>query len=212
MVAELSTTQAGHCTLYELEDNLQALVNTIDVVEERSTRALILQEIGEALPQTQAKRDAVVAFLRQCEAQQKFADAEIERIQNRRLFIGRVRAELESYLVQLIDEFAEPDRRGIKRLAGNFSSMRIQKNPDSVMIVDDKALPLAWKDVVLTMPAHVWEALLERLDLGERALFEQKVKKSEFKPDKRGIAGELKKGTEIPGADLLFGELRLVIE
>ena len=100
----------------------------------------------------------------------------------------------------------------IKRMTGHFSSMRIQKNPDSVIVFDETALPLCWKDVVLTLPAHVWEALLQRLHLSERAIFEQKVKKTEFKPDKRGLAGELKKGTEVPGADLKFGELRLVIE
>jgi len=33
-----------------------------------------------------------------------------------------------------------------------------------VVITDENALPLGFKDVVLTMPAHVWEALLERLE------------------------------------------------
>ena len=65
--------------------------------------------------------------------------------------------------------------------------------------------------VVLTMPAYVWEALLQRLATDERALFEQKVKKSEFKADKKAIGNGLKKGVEIPGADLKFGDLRLVI-
>ena len=98
----------------------------------------------------------------------------------------------------------------MKRLEGNISSMRIQKNPDSVVITDEYALPLAFKDVVLTMPAHVWEALLERLEKDERASFEARVKKTEIKPDKRVLASELKNGGEIPGADLKFGDLRLV--
>jgi hypothetical protein len=200
------------CTLYELEDTLQAFVDTIAMAEEPATRDAILAEIGQALKKTKEKRDAVVGFLGHCEQQQKFADAEIERIQKRKALITRVRSELECYMVQVIDEFAAPDRKGIKRLAGNFSSMRIQKNPDSVSITDDQALPVAWKDVVLTMPAYAWEALLQRLDLEDRGVFDRQVKKREFKPDKRAIAGELKNGTEIPGADLKFGELRLVIE
>src|SRR5260370_32951749 len=200
------------CTLYELEDTLQVFVDTIALAEEPAAGDAILAEIGQALKKTKEKRDAVVAFLRHCEQQQKFADAEIERIQKRRALITRARVELECYLVRVIDQFAAPDRRGIKRLDGNFSSMRIQKNPDSVAITDEQALPAAWKDVVLTMGAHVWEALLQRLALEDRAVFERQVKKSEFKPDKRAIAGELKNGTEIPGADLKFGELRLVID
>ena len=127
-------------------------------------------------------------------------------------FIGRARGELEAYLVQVVEEFAPPDRRGVKRLEGNLSSLRVQRNPDSVIVYDDQALPDAWKDVLLTMPAYVWEALLGRLGSEERATFEKGIKRKEFRADKRALAPELKKGVEIPGADLSFGELRLVIE
>jgi hypothetical protein len=211
MATELVPIQKTGLTLYEVEDNLASLANTFEVVEEAEAKRLILDEIGQAIRRVKEKRDAVVGFLRHCEAQQKFADLEIERLKIRRERIARFQAEFEQYLVSLIDQFAIPDRRGVKRLEGNFSSMRIQKNPDSVVITDEKALPVAWKDVVLTMPAHVWEALLERLDKGERRVFEEKVKKCEFKPDKRAVAGELKNGEQIPGADLKFGELRLVL-
>jgi hypothetical protein len=211
MGAELISIRTQSCTLYELEDTLQAFANTMALAEEPPVREQILDEIGHALRKTKDKRDRVVEFLRHCEQQQKFADAEIERIQERKRVIARVCEELTCYLVQVIDQFAIPDRRGIKRLEGNLSSMRIQKNPDSVLITDEQTLPVAWKDIVLTMPAHVWEALLQRLTKDERALFEQKVKKREFKPDKKAIANELKNGVEIPGADLKFGDLRLVI-
>jgi len=211
MATELIPIQKTGLTLYEVEDNLAALANTFEVVEEAEAKRLILDEIGQAIRRVKEKRDAVVGFLRHCEAQQKFADLEIERLKTRRERIARFQAEFEQYLVSLIDQFAIPDRRGVKRLEGNFSSMRIQKNPDSVVITDEKALPVAWKDVVLTMPAHVWEALLERLDKDERRVFEEKVKKCEFKPDKRAVGSELKNGEQIPGADLKFGELRLVL-
>ncbi len=211
MATELIPIQKTGLTLYEVEDNLAALANTFEVVEEAEAKRLILDEIGQAIRRVKEKRDAVVGFLRHCEAQQKFADLEIERLKSRRERIARFQAEFEQYLVSLIDQFAIPDRRGVKRLEGNFSSMRIQKNPDSVVITDEKALPVAWKDVVLTMPAHVWEALLERLETDDRRVFEEKVKKCEFKPDKRAVAGELKNGEQIPGADLKFGEWRLVL-
>jgi len=84
MTTELMTTQTRTCTIYELEDNLAALVNTIDLVEDESARQLILDEIGTALRQTREKHDAVVAFLRHCDLQKKFADAEIKRLQRRK--------------------------------------------------------------------------------------------------------------------------------
>jgi hypothetical protein len=119
---------------------------------------------------------------------------------------------LERYLTQIIERFAESDPRGIRRLDVNFSSMRKQKNADSVLIADDRTLPVAWKDIVITLPAYSWEALFQRLDLEHGAVFEQEVKKAEFKPDKRTIGCELKKGEQIEGAQLKAGDLRLVIE
>ena len=127
------------CTLYELEDNLQALVNSIELAEDPADRESILEEIGQALRRTVEKRDAVMAFLRHCQAQQKFADSEIERIQKRKASIARLQEELETHLVQVVERYAKPDRRGVQRLEGNFSSLRIQKNPDSRLSVFPEA-------------------------------------------------------------------------
>ena len=130
---------------------------------------------------------------------------------NGRQLIARVQEELESYLIQVVEQYAPRDRRGTQRLEGNFSSLRIQKNPDSVLITDIEAVPSAFKQAILTMPAYVWEALLQSLDAEERKVFESRIDKLELKPDKKALAAELKRGTQIPGADLKFGDLRLVI-
>ena len=211
MGTELVKSQANQCTLYEIEDSLAAFANTIDLAPDEPTRQLVLDEIGHALRKAKDKRDAVVAFLRHCEQQQEFADAEMERIERRKEFIARVQEELERYVVGVIEQFAAPDRRGIKRLEGNVSSLRIQKNPDSVLITDVTAIPLAHKDVVLTMPAYVWEALLQIVGATDRKEFESRVERLEYKPDKKAIAAELKEGVAVPGADLKFGDWRLVI-
>jgi Siphovirus Gp157 len=210
MATQLVPRPTG-CTLYELEDDLQALVNSVDLAEEPSTREAILEDIGQALRKTVEKRDAVVAFLRHCEMQLRFADAEIDRIQKRKASMTRLQQELESQLVCVVERYAKPDRRGVQRLEGNFSSLRIQKNPDSVLITDVEAIPLAFKQVILAMPAYVWEALLQTLGLEDRKEWETRVKKLEFKPDKKAISAELKSGTDIPGADLKYGDWRLVI-
>jgi hypothetical protein len=211
MATEIVKSANNACTLYELEDHLQALSNSIALAEDEPTRQIILDEIGQALRRTKEKRDAVVAFLRQCEVQQKFADAEIERIEKRKAFIASVQAQLGNYVVRLIEQLAPADRKGIQRLEGNVSSMRIQKNPDSVLIMDLNAIPLAYKHVTVTMPAYVWEALLGRVGAEDRKVFESRVEKVESRPDKKAIAVELKNGTTITGADLKFGGHRLVL-
>lgn len=211
MGAELAVTQPNQCTLYEIEDSLAAFADTIDLAPDEPTRQLVLDEIGHALRRAKDKRDAVVAFLRHCQQQQEFADAEMERIERRKDFIARIQEELERYVIAVIEQFAVPDRRGIKRLEGNVSSLRIQKNADSVLITDVTAIPRAHKDVVLTMPAYVWEALLQIVGPTDRKEFESRVTRIEHKPDKKAIAAELKGGITVPGADLKFGDWRLVI-
>ncbi len=211
MALQLVAARAGSFTLYEIEDNLQALIDSIDAAEEPASREAILEEIGQTLRQTKVKRDAVVAFLRHCETQKQFADEEIERIQKRKAFISRVKEELENRLIQIVEQFAVPDRKGVKRLEGNCSSLRIQKNPDAVLVIDANLVPSAFKSAVLTMPAYVWEALLQCLSTDDRKEFESLVEKLEFKPDKKAIGAELKDGTDVPGADLAFGQWRLVI-
>ena len=211
MATQVVPMRQRNCTLYEVEDNLQLLVNSIELAEEPSSREAILEEISQTLRKTREKRDAVVAFLRHCELQQEFADQEIARLQKRRAFIALVQQELELRVIDVIQEFAAPDRKGVKRLEGNCSSMRIQKNPDSVLVMDPHLVPPAFKAAVVTMPAYVWDALLACLDPEERKEFEPLIGKLEFKPDKKAIGAELKSGTQIPGADLAFGSWRLVL-
>jgi hypothetical protein len=208
---ELVRTHANNCTLYDIEDSLAAFVNSVELALDEPARQVVLDEIGQALRKAKDKRDAIAAFLKHCEQQQEFADAEIERIGKRKAFIARVQEELERYVVQVIEQFAVPDRRGVQRLEGNVSSLHIQKNPDSVLITDLNAIPAAYKHVILTMPAYVWEGLLNCVGLDDRKEFESRVEKTEYRPDKKAIAGELKNGVEITGADLRFGGHRLVI-
>ena len=118
MTQALVGARAGSCTLYQVEDDLQAWVNSLDGAEQESSRQEILQAIGQAVRLAREKRDAVAGFLRHCADQEEFADAEIQRIEIRKAFIVRARRELEAYLVQVVEEFAPPDRWGVKRLEG----------------------------------------------------------------------------------------------
>src|ERR1700687_1309045 len=108
MAAQIVPLRPSQCTLYELEDNLQALVNCIDLAEEPWSRRASLEEIGQALRKTREKRDAVVGFLRHCELQQEFADAEIARIEKRKAYIAHVQEELERRAISVIEQFAVP--------------------------------------------------------------------------------------------------------
>jgi len=108
--------------------------------------------------------------------------------------MAHVRSELEWYLTQIIERFAEPDRRAIRRLEGNFSSMRIQKNPDSVQIIRRPGTPDGMEGYRNNHACLFPGTLFKWLDLEYRAVFEQEVKKAECKPDKKSIGCEVEKG------------------
>jgi len=211
MATDIALRPSTTCTLYGIEDTLAALVTSIDLCESAEARTAILADIGEALRTAREKRDRIVAFLRHCADQENFADEEIARLEKRKQQIGRVRGELEQYVIGVIQRFVAPDRKGIQRLDGNVSAMRLQKNPDAVLVTDIALVPLAFKDAVVTLPAYAWEALLNRVGSEDRKEFERLVKRLEYRPDKRELAKELKAGTTIAGADLQFGDMRLVV-
>ena len=56
---ELVRTQAGNCTLYEIEDTLAVFAATIDLAPDDATRQLALDQVGHAL--RKAKHAARVA-------------------------------------------------------------------------------------------------------------------------------------------------------
>jgi uncharacterized protein YjcR len=112
----IQAPQALQLNLYAIEDNLAALANSFELVADDEARQLILDEIGQALRQAKDKRDAVVGFLRHCEAQQRFADKEIERIKSRRDRIAQFQTEFEQYIVRMIEEWRCSRCRKTKRL------------------------------------------------------------------------------------------------
>jgi len=62
---------ARACTVYDIEDHLLALANTVELVDEPDARTAILAEIGQQLRVARDKRDRAVAFLRHCTEQQR---------------------------------------------------------------------------------------------------------------------------------------------
>src|SRR5580693_5286788 len=62
MATALIANETAGCTLYEPEDNLQAFVNSIDLVQEPAIREFILEKIGQEVRRVKEKRDAVVRW------------------------------------------------------------------------------------------------------------------------------------------------------
>jgi hypothetical protein len=168
-------------TLYEAEDNLLALLNSLEIAEGMAQEAEVLEEIRTAWLAAAEKRDRVCQFLAHLEAQQEFAAAEMKRLKERKDQMERIQERLEGYVVQVIRSFGLDAKNRYPKLEGLTSTLSIRSCPDSVKILDESLVPLEFKTVTISETV-----------------------------DKRAIGARLDTGASVPGADLATGKFRLV--
>src|ERR1022692_4054518 len=89
-------------TLYQIEDDLQALVNSEDLVTPEQEREF-KQNLAEQLRTAVAKRQRVGEFLRFCELQQESCDKEIARIQALKATYAVAQERMEEYVIHTIE-------------------------------------------------------------------------------------------------------------
>ena len=83
-------------TLYELEQHLQAMADTVDLVEPEREREFATQ-FEAALRTAVDKRDRVGQFLAHVDSQIHLADQELKRLKERKAGLERVRERVEGY-------------------------------------------------------------------------------------------------------------------
>ena len=199
-------------SLYQIEQELAALIDTESMVDSPEQRMAILADIGQAHEAALAKRDRVIAFLRTLEHRIEEADKEIDRISRLRDSWKLGKKRVESYICRVIEEFAPESRRGPKKLEGRFGVLSLAKNPDSVEILDGSLVPLEFKDVTIRLSGEEYSTLLSRLE--SAGLLEEGVllaSRSQSAARKADIKRAFSQGQEVQGADLRYGDSRLVL-
>lgn len=192
-------------TLYELEDNLVALMDTEGCVEDEETRLALLDEIAQATEAAIQKRNGVIRFLRHLDLQIGNVDAEIERLKALKDSYERGKDRVAKYVVRVIEGLPEP-KRGTRKLEGSCGVLSIAKNPDKCEITDEAYVPGQYKDVTVTMSASEWFYIEERLD------GKVQVKRMATTVRKSDVKADIQRGVVIPGAGIVAGEKRLVVK
>jgi hypothetical protein len=214
-------------SLYDVEDHLAAMADTAEMVsldEEQS----FLAEFQTVLTAAAEKRDRVGQFFAHCESQVTLAHQEIDRLKKRKGFYQRAIERMEGYVTMVIVSLG-PDAKGkLKRLEGNTSTFRVQRNPSTVAIENDAAVPKKYKAATVTLPAEIWEAVVDAVPLELRAQVLDAVKRAEVTISKTALNAAIAEAvptwkdllkeqnaicTEaVPGAAIMAGSLRLVRE
>jgi hypothetical protein len=150
--------------LYDIEQHLAALIDTEDTVtpeQEEEYR----QEFERVLLTAIDKRDRVGQFLAHCEAQVTFAEVEIKRLTMRKQFFTSRVEKLEQYISHTIISLGKDAKGQWKKLEGQTVTFSLRRNPPSVEITDEAAVPHRVKNATVTMPAEIWDSVLDSLDM-----------------------------------------------
>ncbi len=196
---------APHMTLYELEDQLCALIDTAEMVTPEEQEAFFLQ-VQETLNAAVEKRDRVGQFLTHLEAQAALADAEIRRLQERKARYQKMFEHMEQYVIRVIQGLGQDAKGKWQKLEGKTITLSIAKCPDSVEIVEDGLIPPEYKTITVTLPLPQWQELLDSLDLEQAGKIEDAVKTAKYAVSKTQIKAAL----PVAGAKLVNDKYRLV--
>jgi hypothetical protein len=212
-------------TMWDLETNLAALADSVETVEPEQEQQF-LEDFRHALIEAREKRDRVAGFLAYCEALAEMASKEITRLQKRRDFFTRTVERVEGYVELILRNLGKDAKGKWLKLEGNTSSFSLKNLPPSTPITDEAAVPKAYKTVNVTLPAPLWEQMVDSLDieLANQVLDEVKklnsavVKATVKEAIEQRIPNwkELLKSqpsvfcAEVPGAAIAAGGTRLV--
>ncbi|HLH43120.1 MAG TPA: siphovirus Gp157 family protein [Bryobacteraceae bacterium] len=214
-------------TLYEIEDSLQALIETGDSVTPEMEDAF-QAELSAALHTAASKRDRVAQFLAFCDSQKALAKQEIDRIRKRQAAFEKAAERLESYVVAVIKSLGADEKGRYRKLEGNSATLSIKRNPASTSIEDDSLIPLRFKDASVTArcPADRWVAAVEEISAAWSGMLETMQFSDDAKQlmslllDGRNVTYSTRKadvkkaiesGEDVPGADLDIDNYSLVV-
>lgn len=199
-------------TLYELESELAAWADTLDLAETAEDRAEIQARIAEYLQQATGKRDRFAQFLAHLDQQIELAKSEEERLQSRQRRIESIQTRLKEYAVRVMETL------GVRKLEGNTSTLALRGKPPSVLIRDQNAIPAEYQDVTVRMPGSQYLALCETLlelpsnhPIAPGTFVAAMNACISWMPDKGAIRGAIRDGKDVPGADLAIGGSTLVV-
>ena len=129
------------CTLYEIEDELICLIDTLAGAEDEGIRTQIEEAILRVVDVQIKKVDRIGHVLAHFESQAQLASAECKRLQTRKKAFERSLESLETYVRHAM-QFA-----GVKKLEGETTTLSLRVAPASVLISDFEAVPIEYKDI-----------------------------------------------------------------
>jgi Siphovirus Gp157 len=187
-------------SLFEIDTELDLLLEEIEeqeVTEGQPPESLV-DRFHQFCEAHSDKVDRIGRFVRMMEAREQFCRGEAARLGERaRAAAGKVERTKNMVLYYLLS-------RDLKKIEGYQFTLRAQKNSqDSVRILDEANLPMAYRTLEARIGGVLWETVLSCLpDELERALVACVL---ETKPDTEAIKAAILRHEEVAGAEVRRG-------
>ena len=194
------TNIVGSHSLFEIDKELDDLLEQIEeqVETDGEPSEELLSRFREFCAAHGEKVDRIGRFVKTMEARERFCRAEAVRLGERaRSTANKADRTKSIVLFYLIS-------REVKKIEGREFTLRIQKNSqDSVSILDESSLPMAYRKIEAQVTGVLWETALSFLpeELG-RAMA---ACVQEIKPDTEAIKLASMRHDEIAGAEVRRG-------
>jgi len=190
--------------LYDIEQHLAALIDTEELVLDGQEQAYAL-ELHATLLAAVEKRDRVGQFMGWLESQATFAHKEIERLKEREAFFSRALTRVEGYVSRVIESLGYDARGKRKKLEGNTVTFALHGCDKRLEVSDEAAVPNRYKRATITLPAELWEELMESIDLDFRDRVLGAVTSPKLEVSTTLVKADLKAEIAVPGAKLAGG-------
>lgn len=146
-------------SLYELTDHLQAMFDTIEMVESPELKAEAEAEIARYLEAEVKKVDGISNYLSLCASQQLAAKAEIDRLRERMNAWESRESRVREYVQRVMEQFGE------RKLEGRTATFMLRAVPASVVITDEAEIPEEFKRSTVTISVDK-KAIKKAIDEG----------------------------------------------
>jgi hypothetical protein len=166
------TLIAESCSLFEIDTELDALLEQIEeqVEAEGEPSEALVSRFREFCTAHGEKVDRIGRFVRMMEAREQYCRAEAarlgERARSTAAKVDRTKTMVLFYLMS----------RELKKIEGHEFTLRIQKNSqDSVRVLDEPALPMAYRKVDARISGVLWETILSHLQTLTKAVLQRRL-------------------------------------
>jgi hypothetical protein len=194
------TSIAESISLFEIDTELDDLLEEIqqEVESEGQASEELMARFRQFCEAHGEKVDRIGRFVRMMEAREQYCRTESARLGDRaRSTANKVDRTKSMVLFYLMS-------RELKRIEGREFTLRAQKNSqDSVRILDESILPMAYRRVEVRIGGVLWETVLAQLPEGLADALEASVR--ETTPDTDAIKAAAMRQEQVPGSDVRRG-------